>query len=503
MDLWILAFWFMILLYVLPIWVFKYFPSQDGPCHIYNSFILKHYSDPEYVFSKFYDVRRFPVPNWASHASMVLLMYIVPPLVAEKILLTGYVVLMAVSMLYLLNAVENRRTPLVFAGFPFIYNFLFLMGFYNFSLGVAMLMLAVGYWWKHSEKFGVKNIVVFTLFLIVLYFCHPVPLVLALFSIGIVAISGLVTNFTRWKQALLTLACMLPSIGLLICYIGTSDMARNPGTWTLSRLWEYFVRNESLAYHSESQIIFGKIVTGVFAILFLYTFVRDHFFTKEWRFCLRIYRKDFFLLLCIIFFAIYLKAPDGLSGGGFIETRMCLLPFLTIIPWFSWKMPKIVSGIAGGALILLSVVYLAHASYYHKILSDDIEVYNSGYGAVERNKVILPLGFDYVGRGWRIGVFVHPLGYYGYNTGCINLINYEATTEYFPTIFKPDFHRPPLAMVHVKQTEIDFAEYKDDIDYILTWALAPKSDVESRILEHYNLIMQNSDLKIFKRAEPK
>ena len=198
---------------------------------------------------------------------------------------------------------------------------------------------------------------------------------------------------------------------------------------------------------------------------------------------------------------MYLKVPDSLSGGGFIKTRMCLLTFLIIIPWFSWKMPKIAKVIAGGAFVLLAVVYLVHASYYHKILSDDIEVYNSGYDAVEKNKVILPLGFDYIGRSWRIGIFVHPLGYYGYNTGCINLINYEASTEYFPTIFKPDFHRPPLATVHVKQTEIDFAEYKDDIDYVITWALTSGSDVETRILEYYDLIKENEDLKIFKRAE--
>jgi hypothetical protein len=128
-SLWSLAFLFLILVYVLPIWVFRYFPSQDGPCHIYNSFILRHYNDPEYVFNDFYDVRKAPIPNWASHASMMLLMYLVPPLIAEKLLLTGYIVLMAVAMLYLVNAVEGDRMPLVFPGFPFIYNYLFLMGF--------------------------------------------------------------------------------------------------------------------------------------------------------------------------------------------------------------------------------------------------------------------------------------------------------------------------------------------------------------------------------------
>jgi len=489
--------------------VFKYFPSQDGPCHIYNSFILRHYNDPEYVFNDFYDIRKAPIPNWASHASMMLLMYLVPPLIAEKLLLTGYVVLMAVAMLYLVNAVEGDRMPLVFLGFPFIYNYLFLMGFYNFSLGLALFMLSVGYWWRRFNTFSVKHAVVLGSLLMVVYFCHPVPLVLAVFSIALVAVLSLPPGFTRWKQAFISLLCTLPSLGLLLYYTRTRGTAQSPGSWTLARLWEYFIRNESLAYHSQSQIIFGKLVTGAFAFLFFYTLIRDHLLTKEWRFRLRVRRRDFLLLLCTAFFAIYLRAPDGMSGGGFpdgmsgggfIKTRMVLFPFLIVIPWLSWDMPKVSKGTVGGLLMLLSVAYIAHASYYHKVMNDDMKIYTSGRDALEKNKVVLPLSFNHFGRSWRIGAFLHAVGHYGYTTGCIELDNYEATTDYFPTAFKPDLHRPLLSTIEGSPGEVDFAEYADDIDYVITWSLASGSDVEARILEYYKLIRQNGNLKIFKRS---
>ncbi len=500
MELWTLAFLILVIIYILPIWIFQYFPSQDGPCHIYNSFILKHYSDPEYVFDEFYDIRKSPVPNWASHVSMTLLMYLLPPLIAEKMLLTGYVVLMAMSTLYLLNAVDKGRIPLAFIGFPFIYNYLFLMGFYNFALGTGMFMLVMGYWWRRFDAFSVRNAIILGFLLIILYFCHLVPLALAMFSIAAIAIVRLPPRFTRWSQALLTVLCMLPAAGLTLYYTTTRGTEQS-GAWELSRLWQYFIRNESLAYHSESQIVFGKMVTGAFVVLFFYTLIRDHFFTKEWRFGLRLRRRDFFLLLCTVFFVIYVKAPDGMSGGGFIKMRLSLFPFLIVIPWLSWDMPKIARSVVGGLLLLLATAYIAHASYYHKILSDDIAVYNSGYDAVERNKVLLPLAFDYVGRSWRIGVYTHTPGYYGYKRGCINLINYEAGTEYFPTIFKTDFHRPSVGEVHTQQTEIDFAKYVDDIDYVLTWTMPPGSDVEVRILKHYELVKHNGNLKIFKRVD--
>ena len=500
MDLWTLAFIVLVLVYVLPIWIFTYFPSQDGPCHIYNSFILRHYNDPDYVFNKYYEIRKSPVPNWASHAIMMLLMYLVPPLIAEKLLLTGYIILMAASMLYFLNGVEGGRTPLAFLGFPLIYNFLFLMGFYNFSLAVALLMLSVGYWWKHYDTFGVKNAVVLGVLLVALYFCHLVPLALVVFSIGMVALLLLPFDFSRWKQALLSMFCTLPACALGYFYVRTRGTVSSPGSWTLRSLWQYFIRNESLAYYSQSQITIGKIVTGAFVALFIYTFVRDRFFTKEWRFNIRVSRKDFLLLLCVAFFVIYLKAPDGMSGGGFIKTRMAFLPFLIIIPWLSWDMPKIGRGIAGGLLMLLAVTYMAHAGYYHKMLNDDIKVYTSGYDVIEKNKVVLPLSFNHSGRCWRIGLFLHAVGHYGYTTGCIELGNYEATTNYFPTYFKSDLRRPNHSIIEGKPAEFDFAEYADDIDYVVTWMLPAESDVESKILKHYQLIKHNGELKVFRRS---
>ena len=201
-SVWTAVFLLLLLLYILPIWVFKYLPSQDGPCHIYNSFILRHYNDPEYRFSEFYEINKSPIPTWASLFIMMLLMYVVPSLIAEKILLTVYIALMGLSMLYLVNNVEGERTPLALLCLPFIYNYIFLMGFYNYSLSVALLILVIGYWWKHYHTFGLKNMVILGLLLIALYFCHLVCLVLAMLSIAFIAIIGLFPRFTRWRSRL-------------------------------------------------------------------------------------------------------------------------------------------------------------------------------------------------------------------------------------------------------------------------------------------------------------
>ncbi len=96
-------------------------------------------------------------------------------------------------------------------------------------------------------------------------------------------------------------------------------------------------------------------------------------------------------------------------------------------------------------------------------------------------------------------MFLHAAGHYGYTTGCIELDNYEATTSYFPTYFRPELFRPDLGTIEGKPTEFDFDKYADYIDYVITWSLASGSDVESRILNHYHQIKQNGNLKIFQR----
>ena len=37
----------LLLLHILPLWIFAYFPSQDGASHVYNGLVLKEYGKHE------------------------------------------------------------------------------------------------------------------------------------------------------------------------------------------------------------------------------------------------------------------------------------------------------------------------------------------------------------------------------------------------------------------------------------------------------------------------
>ncbi len=112
----------LIVVYLLPIWLFDYFPTQDGVSYVYNSQIITEYGNPKFQFRDYYDINWFPFPNWLSHISLTLLMFIFPPLIVEKVFLSLYVILFPLAIRYFLNAVQSGRDSLVILSFTFIYN---------------------------------------------------------------------------------------------------------------------------------------------------------------------------------------------------------------------------------------------------------------------------------------------------------------------------------------------------------------------------------------------
>ena len=198
----------LIVVYLLPIWVFTYFPTQDGVSHVYNSQILTEYNNPDYQFRDYYEINWYPFPNWLSHFSLAVLMLVFPALIAEKIFLSLYVILFPLAIYYFLNAVQRGRHALVILSFTFVYNYLFLMGFYNFAVSVPLFFLALGYWWKHKDEMNRNRIILLNLLIVITYFAHLISYAFILFSIALLAL----LHFRRdFKRILITGCYLLPA----------------------------------------------------------------------------------------------------------------------------------------------------------------------------------------------------------------------------------------------------------------------------------------------------
>src|SRR5262249_44690299 len=125
------AFWVLALAYLIPVWAYAYLPTQGGPSHVNNAQILRDYGHSTLGYENYFELRWEPLPNLTSPLLLALLLCVLPPLVAEKALVSLYILGFAGSFRYFLGSFGPRCRPLSWAGLLFVYNRCLWMGFYN------------------------------------------------------------------------------------------------------------------------------------------------------------------------------------------------------------------------------------------------------------------------------------------------------------------------------------------------------------------------------------
>jgi len=493
----------LVLLYLLPIWSIQFFPSQDGPSHVYNALIVKEYFNTnEYpLFHKYYDLNAKPMPNWFGHATMAILMFIVNPLIAEKLLLSGYVLLFLLSGRYLLINVDSTKKWLALAFFPFVYNYLLNMGFYNFSYSVGFFLLAVGYWWKHHQNLRLKHAAILNLIMVCCYFSHMVSTVIALLSI---AVLWLVTiRLNTIKKHLLQIPMLLPSCIFPLWFVVSHGTTSHGSHWPSKRLFNYFTTLEVFYSFDNFQLYIGKILVFYFLVSLLISI-----FTNKLRWAERfrkphLQKEDGFLLLSITCLILYITVPDGMSGGGFITHRLSLYPYLILLPWLYGTLKQPIKWLSTTVLVVLALVNLVYLMRWYPMLDKDMKEFRSGVEAVEPNKTIMPLIFNNHGHCDRIGMFLHAIGYYCAYTKGVEWDNYEATTNYFPIMYKPALNsiRPNTGIIEGHPQDMDIAANVNLVDYICAWAMPLNSAIQQRIEEHYKLVFEKGRTRIYRRLK--
>jgi len=493
---------FLICLYLLPLWIFKYFPTQDGPSHLYNSQVLREFRNPDYRFREYYDLNLSLFPNWLSHVSLAMLMAVFSPITAEKILLSLYVIMFPLAIFYFLNSVNKGRNLIGLMSFLFIYNYLFLMGFYNFAFSVPLFFLALGFWWKDKEHITVKRIILLNLLLAVIYFAHLISYITLLLSITLLSVFYF---RKRFKKILLTLGGLLPSSILLFNYLQSSHLLSGGAPQLgFSRAWQLLKELGSLRIlvsYSQGQSTIAYLVSALMLAMFIYTLWKAKP-AHPGSSLEKSTGRGSFLLLYFVLFVLYLILPRDLGPGGWINERMAIFVLLGILAWFresdsrAWKRAFI---ILVGFISLANIACIINDC---RILNKELAEYTLGTKRIENNKIILPLYFDGYGKSQKVGIFINASNYYCLNNGGINLGNYEVQYDYFPVHFKDSFKPPAegkewVQTVFGRPMDIDISGYSDKVDYLLLWG-KPDPTTAGAIRKSYHLIASKGRLKILK-----
>jgi hypothetical protein len=517
-----LIFFMLVLIYLIPVWAFQYFPSQDGPAHVYNSSLILAFNDSENdILHQFLEINSNPDPTWFGHLLLAGIMLFFPPLIAEKLLISIYIILFATGARYALGAVNPKSKFMSVLFFPFIYNYLLHMGFYAFSMSLALGLWVLGFWLKNYEYLTIKNIVVLCFMTVVLYLNHVVTLGMVCIVIANMIIGKLIFDVsekggslkTRLKglgrliflRISSTFLAFLPSFLLAMMFILSRETITAPGKNITARLFNliHLMPVVSFNYREVWIVSLLLLFLAILAAYFMIYKLDNRQF--EW--------YDFFLIAAAVNVGFYLLVPEselvssnGMTGGAFMDWRVSYFIYFSLLLWlgaqhYSTGMKVAVQCFAVAISICLIVSYtFAYAS-----INRYIQEYTSIADYIEPNTTLLPL--DSCGGNWRVSYhnrikpFIHVPNYIAAEKKVMSLRNYEANTGYFPFVFRPE--KNPYVHIgtlecHWAPPPVNFIDYEKrtggQIDYVSMWLGKKVHQQNENLLSSYRQLEVGFDL---------
>lgn len=503
---------------LLQVWLPGWYLTGDGPCHLYNAQILHDVwtgKNTEF-YSRFFEVTGKPNPNWMSHVLLAALLFVVHGVVAEKILLSCYVVFFVSGFARLLKRLDNKSYFWPVVAFVFVFHYVLAKGFYNFSFSIAFMLWLIDTWLQVMENRRTGTIVWFFVLACLTFFAHPVA-----FVFGGVVCAGLTVsfalsgglkkfnrgdaesrrdNFIKGKESrnqgrkgesgergmkpvvgyLIILAlCMLPC-GLLLLWFAMGEAHDGDIVLHVARykLLEFADFN-CLVNVTSKEVLIVRVVWIMLVGLLLYALI------ARFRKGFHLHRYDGLLVSMMFAGFLYLFFPDKIFGGSLFVVRAQYLWALFTVCCIGYMLPAGKVKNASGLLFFLCFIGLSiPRTMCMGAATDGVKDIVSAEKYIRPYSVVLPLdfapgGFDKQGnvisdRNW---LFCHAWQYMGLDKPLIILDNYEANTGYFPLVWKdatnPYHHlctngamegQPPFATIN---------DYKRStgvtIDYVLMW----------------------------------
>jgi hypothetical protein len=447
-----------------PIWSVHYLPTQDGPSHVYNSWLLRELiGGGRGAIAEAYRIDWRPHPNWMASAVMALLMTVVSPIVAEKLLVTG-IVLLFLYGIWLYAGEEGR--PYAFLALPFAYNLMLQSGFYNFCIGVGLYFVTVAVWWRRRERTDTRTLALVAVLLLLTYFAHPLPTVLAMGSIVLLGVAA-----RSSPRHLLSFVPVIPLLGWFALTRGGGGAA------------ERLPASELAAYIAKSMVLFTFDQWQTWLGIGLFVLIVVLIATSR-----PAGPRRSFVLPMLAMLAIYAFAPSSIVGGQMVRERMALFVALVPLAWIAPRWPRRVTAVLTLALSVLSLVYSGYLVRRFRTMDRRMAELVDAARPIGKESTFLPLVTGRAPSGSFVGILAHAVDYAAIERRAVDLDNYEPGTDYFPIANNPDLVAADIYAIEAETAFIDLATVGARAGYVFTWGIGPGSPLWPQLVRDYHLV---------------
>ena len=490
------AFVTLLALQVCLVWAYPRYATEDGPSHLYNAAVnAALHSGSWGIVGGFYRPNPRLVPNSTTFVILKRLMKIFSPSSAEKILVTTYLVLFALSFLWTVRTVCAGSEHFLNWGLVLGSNWFLSMGFYNFCFGLVLFQLSFGYWFKSRMRFGVWQWLVLFLSASLLYFSHLFCFLMTALLIGIVALIETLPEARRSRYArgptnALIHSVVLPETCFLVLlllnpFARVAQPQADPSQGSLlanilhglsfSRLTHvFYLLLDCYGFLSKTAVL---LIGVLFVSAFYWTLVRSRERLSALSYA--------FAAISVVCFALYIFCPQPFLGNGLLRERagwFALWGAFGFLASRTWNAQGklLVSVIAS----LVCALGLISGTIWRRDVSRLLRPYDDAARFVEPDKTMLSVCYCVPGsanpavlRRLRIWPLEHAGDITALAARDISIANYEGMGSGFPIEYLPDVNpaiRAPAVMENANNPEVtDPLEYEKNtgksIDYVLVW----------------------------------
>lgn len=502
----------MLLAYIFPIISIKYFPTLDGPAHLYNAKVFNELvSNSDSFYHSFYEINRKIPPNITGHLILSVLLLILPVWLAEKIILLIYAIGLPVGLRYLFKSYDFKGNIILYLIFPFIYSFLFYYGSYNFNIAIVLSLFAIAYL-KKIEPNNTKKYIIFSIIfgsLIVITHIFVYVIFAMFFLVDIINRVILLKTKITFKNILFLCLTQLPPIIFIISYFSASPAVEAQSTYLgfheiITRLYRI---TPLISINFGRAELLSKLVFIIFVANILYLIIQ------------KILRKlnqesnrkgnNVWLIFTLLLLVLIFFVPDSKGKEtGFIIERISILFFISLIIFLSSFEYRKWFNISIIILISISnIFFLSHHINASRRISQDTESLVEISNLIDENAIVYPIVVtDHF-------IYQHMSNYLAAEKNILITDNYEADLGDFLIIWNKN------KIPHIKLGNKSIGNYQPkqsinkncvDVDFILILSNSPISDYREVIkaeiykeLSDYSTLKQseNKNIILLKRIE--
>ncbi len=485
-------------IHLIPLWSNTFFPTQDGPSHIYNAHLFLQLLDSDnWQVQQIFSLNIGWIPNSIAHIFFVIGLGLgIPVLIVEKIFVSLAIGLLPFSMSYVAGSFDKRAKLFSLIGFILAFHNLLHMGFYSFSISVPIALFTYGMWVRWHRELTTKRITLFLMMGMLCFLSHFSSFAVLIVMLTCSLVYSYTEEITLWyknrnkegqHKTLYTRLKQLFTQSVILCSLFA------PGL-----VYQLMSKTTNSGHFKGFNWLWHKLFDDA---LFL-TYTHDHSLIAHWFWylfilCLTIHlilrvvkrkafeRRDIIILSLFFLTYIYFDLPAQSNGGGWVNHR--LLIFVIIFIWLCLdRFPKFIQSAIACLILFISFQQLILFERDYKLLQHDLREFTDiakyiephSIIKVDRNRGNSSKGIPH--HTLRVGPLLHAPCYAGLAIDAAYSENYEANHRYFWVNWKNRPHSNPA-------------------DYIVVWNnRGVSSSIASKYRNSYEEVMRRKHVKLLK-----